>query len=82
MSRWNGRRWGLVIGSVLVILGAVVVVIYAVLYNIAADVRTRNRSIGCLKRHENTRSQPERGTLSSQTIWMTRTASQEARGVN
>jgi mono/diheme cytochrome c family protein len=38
MSRWNGRRWGLVIGSVLVILGAVVVAIYAGLYNIAADV--------------------------------------------
>src|SRR6188768_499612 len=38
MPRWSaGRRWGLVIGAV-VLLAAAVVAIYAGLYNIAADV--------------------------------------------
>src|SRR4026209_2275365 len=38
MPRWSaGRRWGLVIGAV-VLLGAAVVAIYTGLYNIAADV--------------------------------------------
>jgi mono/diheme cytochrome c family protein len=38
MSRWNGRRWGLVIGAAFVLVAAVGVAIYAGLYNIAADV--------------------------------------------
>jgi len=38
MSRWNGRRWGLVIGAAFVLIAAVGVAIYAGLYNIAADV--------------------------------------------
>jgi len=33
-----GRRWGLAVGALLVFLAAAVVVIYAGLYNIAADV--------------------------------------------
>src|SRR6188472_4154221 len=38
MPRWSaGRRWGLVIGAV-VLLAAAVVAIYEGLYNIAADV--------------------------------------------
>ena|SRR5690242_10957029 len=39
MPRWSaGRRWALVIGSLLVLAGAAAAVIYAGLYNIAADV--------------------------------------------
>src|SRR5689334_3133586 len=39
MSRWTaGKRWGAVIGTLVVLVGAVVVSIYAGLYNIAADV--------------------------------------------
>jgi hypothetical protein len=33
-----GRRWGLAVGALLVLLAAAVVVIYAGFYNIAADV--------------------------------------------
>jgi mono/diheme cytochrome c family protein len=39
MPRWSaGRRWGLVAGALLVLVGAAAVGIYAGLYNIAADV--------------------------------------------
>ena len=39
MPRWSaGRRWGLLTGALLVLIGAAAVVIYAGLYNIAADV--------------------------------------------
>jgi mono/diheme cytochrome c family protein len=39
MPRWSaGRRWALVIGALLVLAGAAALVIYAGLYNIAADV--------------------------------------------
>jgi mono/diheme cytochrome c family protein len=39
MPRWSaGRRWALVIGSLLVLAGAAAVVIHTGLYNIAADV--------------------------------------------
>ncbi len=39
MSRWSaGRRWGLVAWSLLLLVVAAVVAIYAGLYNIAADV--------------------------------------------
>ena len=39
MPRWSAiRRWGLVTGSLLVLLGVAAVGIYAGLYNIAADV--------------------------------------------
>jgi mono/diheme cytochrome c family protein len=39
MPRWSaGRRWGLVAGALLVLVGATAVGIYAGLYNIAADV--------------------------------------------
>jgi len=39
MPRWSARRrWGLITGSLLVLLGVAAVAIYAGLYNIAADV--------------------------------------------
>ena len=39
MPRWSaGRRWALVAGALLVLVGAAAVAIYAGLYNIAADV--------------------------------------------
>jgi mono/diheme cytochrome c family protein len=39
MPRWSvGRRWGLVIAALVVLVGATAVAIYAGLYNIAADV--------------------------------------------
>jgi hypothetical protein len=39
MPRWSaGRRWGLVTGSLVVLVAAAAVAIYAGLYNIAADV--------------------------------------------
>jgi mono/diheme cytochrome c family protein len=38
MPRWNGRLWAALIGSVLVLVGAVAGAIYAGLYNIAADI--------------------------------------------
>ena len=39
MPGWNGRRrWGFVIGALVVLLGAAAVAIYAGLYNIAADI--------------------------------------------
>jgi mono/diheme cytochrome c family protein len=39
LSRWSaGRHWGLVTGTLLVLVGAAAVAIYAGLYNIAADV--------------------------------------------
>jgi mono/diheme cytochrome c family protein len=39
MPRWSaGRRWGLVAGALLMLVGAAAVGIYAGLYNIAADV--------------------------------------------
>src|ERR1700675_2679321 len=39
LPRWSAiRRWGLVTGSLLVLLGVAAVGIYAGLYNIAADV--------------------------------------------
>ena len=38
MPSRNRGRWGILIGSVLVLVGAVAVAIYAGLYNIAADV--------------------------------------------
>jgi hypothetical protein len=78
MSRWSaGRRWGLVAWSLLLLVVAAVVAIYAGLYNIAADVPTPNRSIGYLIRYGNARSQLGHGTLLFQTIWVMRTASQK-----
>jgi len=42
-----GRRWGLVAGALLVLVGAIVVGVYAGLYNIAADApHTRPVSLG------------------------------------
>src|SRR6476659_8572162 len=39
MPRWCARRrWGLITGSLLVLLGVAAVAIYAGLYNVAADV--------------------------------------------
>jgi len=39
MPRWSAeRRWALIIGSLLGVAGAAAAVIYAGLYNIAADV--------------------------------------------
>jgi hypothetical protein len=39
MPRWSaGRRWGLVTGSLVVLVAVAAVAIYAGLYNIAADV--------------------------------------------
>jgi mono/diheme cytochrome c family protein len=39
MPRWSaGRRWGLVVAALVVLVGAAAVAIYAGLYNIAADV--------------------------------------------
>ena len=81
MPRWNaGRRWGLVAGALLVLVGAAAALaIYAGLYNIAADVPHPQPVYWLFEKYGTGRSQPGHGISLFQRIWMMRTASQQVR---
>jgi hypothetical protein len=80
MARWSaGRRWWLVIGSLLLLVIATTVAIYAGLYNIAADV-PHTQPVYWLFETARERSVAARARdIVFQPIWMIRTASQKVR---
>ena len=71
----DGRRWGLVAGALLVLVGRLGFMLVST--TLRLTLLTRVPSNGCLKRHGNAPWQPGHGTLLFQTIWMMRTASQK-----
>ena len=74
-----GRRWGLVAGALLVLLAAAVVVIYAGLYNIAADIPHTPPVYWLLETIRGRSVASAHGISSSLRIWTMRTASQKVR---
>jgi hypothetical protein len=80
MPRWSaGRRWGLVVAALVVLVGAAAVAIYAGLYNIAADI-PHTQPVYWLFETARERSVAARARdIVFQPIWMIRTASQKVR---